>query len=88
MGEGDVEAQGDLIWENIGKVLEAAGASMDDVVKVFQFVVGAENFVGMSMARRKVLGEPPYRAITAIVVSGLVKPELLLEVDVIAEIGQ
>ena len=87
-GEGDVEAQGDLIWENIGKVLEAAGASMDDVVKVFQFVVGADNFAGMSRSRRKVLGEAPLRAITAIVVSGLVKPELLLEVDVIAEIGQ
>ena len=60
VGEGDVEAQGDLIWENIGKVLEAAGASMDDVVKVFQFVVGAENFAGMSRSRRKVLGEAPF----------------------------
>ena len=87
VGEGDVEAQGDYIWGNIKKVLDAAGASMDDVVKVFQFVVGAENFAGMSRSRRKVLGEAPLRAITAIVVSGLVKPELLLEVDVIAEIG-
>ena len=88
VGEGDVETQGDLIWENIGKVLAAAGASMDDVVKVFQFVVGQENFAGMSQARRKVLGDEPYRAITAIVVSGLVKPGLLLEVDVIAEIAE
>ena len=53
VGEGDVEAQGDYIWGNIKKVLEAAGASMDDVVKGFQFVVGQENFAGMSRARRK-----------------------------------
>ncbi len=88
VGEGDVEAQGDYIWGNIKKVLEAAGASMDDVVKGFQFVVGQENFAGMSRARRKVLGEDPLRCMTAIVVSGLVKPELLLEVDVVAEIGE
>ena len=42
----------------------------------------------MSRARRKVLGEDPLRCMTAIVVSGLVKPELLLEVDVVAEIGE
>ncbi len=84
VGEGDAEAQGDYIWGNIEKVLRAASASLDDVVKVFQFVVGRENFAGMSRSRRKVLGDEPFRAITAIVVSGLMKPELLLEVDVIA----
>lgn len=84
VGEGDVEAQGDYIWGNIQKVLRAAGASLDDVVKVFQFVVGHENFAGMARSRRKVLGNEPFRATTAIVVSGLMKPELLLEVDVIA----
>ena len=88
VGGDDVEAQGDYIWGNIEKVLAAAGASMDDVVKGFQFVVGQDNFAGMSRARRKVLGDKPYRAMTAIVVSGLVKPELLLEVDVIAEIPE
>ena len=84
VGEGDVEAQGDYIWGNIKKVLEGAGATMDDIVKVFQFVVGQENFAGMSLSRRRVLGSEPFRAITAVVVSGLFKPELLLEVDVIA----
>ena len=88
VGEGDVEAQGDYIWGNIQKVLWAAGASMDDVVKVFQFVVGRENFAGMAMSRRKVLGDEPFRATTAIVVAGLMRPELLLEVDVIAVIGE
>ena len=74
VGEGDVEAQGDYIWGTIQKVLRAAGASLDDVVKVFQFVVGQENFAGMARSRRKVLGNEPFRATTAIVVSGLMKP--------------
>ena len=34
------------IWRHIETVLAAAGATMDDVVKVFQFVVGKENFAG------------------------------------------
>ena len=84
VGRGDVEAQGNYIWGNIEKVLAAAGAAMDDIVKVSQFVVGPENFDGMSRARRKILGDEPLRANTAVAVSGLFKPGLLLEVDVIA----
>ena len=45
---------------------------------------GRRTSAGMSLSRRKVLGTEPLRAITAVVVSGLLKPELLLEVDVIA----
>lgn len=84
VGEGDIEAQADYIWGNISKILEAAGSSLDDVVKIFQFVVGSENFQGMSAARRRVLGTDPLPCSTAIVVSGLFRPDLLLEVDVIA----
>lgn len=84
VGKGDVETQGDYIWGNIEKVLAGAGSSIDDIVKVFQFVVGSENFAGMTRARRRALGEESLRAITSVVVSGLIMPELLLEVDVIA----
>lgn len=84
VGKGDVEAQADYIWGNIKKVLAAAGATIDDIVKVFQFVVGTENFAGMSRARKRVLSEEPLRAITAVVVVGLTHPDLLLEIDVIA----
>ena len=63
---------------------------MDDVVKVLSVCSrGRTISPGCPESRRKVLGdERPPSAMTAIVVSGLVKPELLLEVDVIAEIGQ
>ncbi|MFQ5872808.1 MAG: RidA family protein [Dehalococcoidia bacterium] len=86
VGKGDIETQADYIWGNVQKVLEAAGSGLDDVVKIFQFVVGHENFAGMSAARRRVLGADPLPCSTAIVVSALVRPDLLLEVDVIAVI--
>ena len=53
-------------------------------LKVFQFVVGEENFQGMSRARKAALGEAELRAITSVIVAGLARPDLLLEVDVIA----
>ena len=83
-GGSDVEAQGMAIWRHIETVLAAAGATLDDVVKVFQFVVGEENFQGMSRARKAALGEAKLRAITSVIVAGLARPDLLLEVDVIA----
>lgn len=83
-GGSDVEAQGLAIWRHIEIILKYVGASMDDIVKVFQFVVGQENFPAMSRARKAALGEVRPRAVTSIVVAGLARPDLLLEVDVIA----
>ena len=83
-GGSDVEAQGLAIWRHIETILTHLGASMDDIVKVFQFVVGQENFAAMSRARKAALGEARPRAVTSIVVAGLARPDLLLEVDVIA----
>jgi enamine deaminase RidA (YjgF/YER057c/UK114 family) len=83
-GGSDVEAQGLAIWRHIETILTSVGASMDDIVKVFQFVVGKENFAGMSRARKAALGDAKLRAITSVVVAGLARPDLLLEVDVIA----
>ena len=83
-GGSDVEAQGMAIWRHIEIILTHLGASMDDIVKVFQFVVGQENFAAMTRARKAALGEARPRAITSVVVAGLARPDLLLEVDVIA----
>jgi len=84
VGKGDAEAQADYIWGNIKKVLQAAGSGLDDVVKIFVFAVGAESIEGAWVARRKVLGKDPLPCVTSISVSGLFRPDLLLEVDVIA----
>ena len=83
VGKGDVEAQADHIWGEIKKILEACGSSLDDVVKIIQFVVGTENFDGMVRARRRALGKDPVTAGTGVVVAALANPDLLLEIDVI-----
>ena len=84
VGKGDVEAQAEYIWGNVEKVLEASGSGLGEIVKVFQFVVGTENFAGMGVVRRRIFPQEPFPAFTSIIVSGLIDPDLLLEVDVIA----
>ncbi|MEE9199574.1 MAG: RidA family protein [Dehalococcoidia bacterium] len=84
VGEGDIGVQAEYIWGNIRKVLEAAGSSLEDVVKIFQFVVGAENFPKIGEARQKAFPKEPYPCSTGVIIDALVYPGLLLEVDVIA----
>ena len=88
VGNGNIEAQAEYIWGNIQKVLNAAGSSLDDVVKMFQFVVGAENFQGAVTVRRRIFSKDPLPCSTSVVVSGLFRPDLLLEVDVIAVVKE
>ncbi|MEE9248270.1 MAG: RidA family protein [Dehalococcoidia bacterium] len=86
VGKGDVETQAEYIWRNVEKVLEASGSGLEEIAKVFQFVVGTENFAGMGAVRRRIFPQEPFPAFTSIIVSGLIDPDLLLEVDVIATV--
>ncbi len=85
VGKGDVEAQAEYVWGNIKQVLEAAGSGLGDIVKVFTFVVGADNFAKISAVRRRFLGtDDPLPTSTGVVVVALAHPDLLVEIDVIA----
>lgn len=86
VGEGDVAAQAEFIYQNIGVILRAAGADYTDVVKMNSYVVDAADIVKLREIRRKYFGGH-VAASTAVGVTGLAAPGLLLEVEVIAEIG-
>ena len=81
--------QMDVVFSNIAGQLEAAGATMSDVIKLTGFIVD------MNAERRSVYSEVraryfpaqnPPPASTLIGVSGLVSPNLLVEVEAIAVI--
>ena len=77
-----VEAQTRQTLENMKRVLEAAGASLSDVVKVTVFLVNVENFAKMNEVYRSYFSEDyPARAT---VIAGLVRPEMLVEIECIA----
>lgn len=79
----DIEAQAEQVWSNLEAILEAAGMSFQHIVKLTAFVVGAHNYPAYAAARTRRLGQ--HRpASTAICVPSLLKPEWLLEVEMIA----
>jgi len=87
MFPGDAEAQTRQVWANLEIAVKAAGGSLTDIVKTNTYVVGAENLPKVRAARLAV--QPPERrpTSTTVVVAGLADPELLVEVEAIAVLG-
>jgi enamine deaminase RidA (YjgF/YER057c/UK114 family) len=77
------EEQAEQIWQNLLAILRAAEMDVGDIVKLTAFVVGTENYAGYAAARVRHLGAHK-PASTAICVPALLKPEWLLEVELVA----
>ena len=85
VGRGDLAPQTDQVFQNLVHVLEANGASFDDVVKIQTFMTTLDGLQGSRDVRARYLpDEPP--ASTAVQVAALLAPEALIEVDVVAVI--
>ncbi len=80
--EGGIREQTRRVLENVRAVLEAAGSSLEKVVKVNVYLKRAEDFAAMNEVYSQYFPrEPPARTT---VVAGMVRDEFLIEVDVIA----
>lgn len=85
IGEGDPEAQARQIYKNINHALTAVGGTMSDIVKTTIYVTNRDYFQAVGKVRQEIWKEKP-PANTALVVSGLVNPAYLIEVEAIAVI--
>jgi enamine deaminase RidA (YjgF/YER057c/UK114 family) len=91
--QGRIVATGDLVGQfrqalaNVGAVLEAAGGTLRDLVKVTFFVVNKDDYRARARAigqvYRELLGGH-YPAATLVEVKALWDPEALIEIDGIA----
>jgi 2-iminobutanoate/2-iminopropanoate deaminase len=79
----DAAKQAEFIYDSLQKILNQAGASLDDVVKTSVFVTNMDDFSKISAVRNRYLknSEP---ASTLIEVKRLVKEGCCLEIEVIA----
>ena len=88
VGQGNAEVQAEYIWGNIEKILEESGSGLDEIVKISVFGVGTDSTKGAwEVRKRMILGKDPLPCVTSVAVSGLFRPDLLLEIDVIAVTG-
>ena len=85
---GDVGAQTKQALENVRAVVEAAGCTMADVVRLQTFLTHAEDIAGFMSARAEVFPRyfpsGAYPPNTLLIVSRLVRPELLVEIEAMA----
>ncbi len=86
VGGDDMEAQARQTFANIRAVLEMAGATMNDVVKITAFLTDLDRYAGYSAARAEAFPDK-VPASTAVATPALVFPGLLVEIEAVAEIG-
>jgi reactive intermediate/imine deaminase len=87
VGVGDFRAQAEQVFRNLKAVIEAAGGTMNDILKTTTFITDIANRPLLAEVREKFYGpEPP--ASTLVVISSLVRPELLIEVEAIVALDE
>jgi enamine deaminase RidA (YjgF/YER057c/UK114 family) len=90
VGVGDVVAQVRQVYENIGNVLEAAGATFRNVIQFTTYLSDRELIEPFMAERNKIVDElypdgdfPPS---TLLIIDSLMDEEMLLEVTTVAAI--
>ncbi|CAM5311915.1 enamine deaminase RidA [Streptomyces tanashiensis] len=84
VGEGDAVAQAHQVFANLERCLAAAGAGFGDVVKLTYFVTDVAHLPAVRDARDAHFAGSPLPASSAVQVSALVRPELLVEIEAFA----
>ncbi len=60
---GDITVQTEQIFSNLGAILEAAGSSLEQLVKTTVFLLNLDDFAGMNEVYSKHVGDrPPARS--------------------------
>jgi len=90
VGVGDVAAQTNQVFANIGAILKDLGADFEQVVQLTTYLTGADTIPAFMSARAtlfpKVFPGGKYPPNTLLVIDRLVKPEFLIEVAAIARV--
>jgi reactive intermediate/imine deaminase len=87
VGEGNLTAQAQQVFENLKAVLDAAGATFADVVKLNIYMLDASQVQVVRDVRDTFIKAEAPPASTLVEVRRLVRAEFLLEVDAVAHVG-
>ena len=83
IGVGDARAQTEQCFKNVEAALQAAGAGWDDVTKITCFLVNADDYAAYAEVRNGIFPENG-PASSTVIVTALVRPEMLVEVEAYA----
>lgn len=80
--KGDVVGQTECIFQSISKILDAAGASFSDILKVTVFLTDVADRAKINDIRKKYFGDAK-PASTLIGIKELALPDLMVEVEAV-----
>ena len=87
VGKGDIKAQTKQVLENIKKVLDQAGATFSDIVRVTVFIKDMSHFRDIHDVRLQYFDADNLPASTMVSVTGFVDDDALIEIDAVAVIN-
>jgi enamine deaminase RidA (YjgF/YER057c/UK114 family) len=83
IGEG-IEEQSDLAMRNLYNIVEEAGMTSDDVIKMTIFYLDPAHLSVIVAARNRYFGDDFRPASTAVGIAALANPDYLVEVELVA----
>ena len=86
VGVGDFQAQAEQVFANLRRALTSIGASFGDVMKTTTFITDLKNIPALREARARYFDAAHPPANTLIPVTALARPDLLLEIEAVADL--
>jgi 2-iminobutanoate/2-iminopropanoate deaminase len=86
VGAGNFPAQAEQVFANLGRALASVGGSLGDIVRTTTYLTDRQHIPALREVRARHLDPARPPANTLIVVSGLARAELLLEIEAVAEL--
>lgn len=84
VGSGDIVAQTRRIFEKFEAILKSVGGDLSNIVETTDYFLSLEDYNKTGELRRELFKGPPWPAATGVVVSGLIRPDALIEIKGIA----
>jgi 2-iminobutanoate/2-iminopropanoate deaminase len=79
----DITGQAEIAWQHIIRMLEKANMGVIDIVKATHYLIRAEDIPAYAKVRSRFLGDHRPASMLS-VIPQLVRPEFLVEIEVIA----
>ncbi|MBI4201400.1 MAG: RidA family protein [Chloroflexi bacterium] len=86
VGTGDIEAQARQVFANLDTAVKSAGGRKQDIVSTTVYLTNRDHLTAYRKAREVYFGSSNLPTSTLLFISGLARPELLMEVEAIAVI--
>jgi enamine deaminase RidA (YjgF/YER057c/UK114 family) len=83
IGKGDFETQARVVMQNIQRILEEAGGSFRNVVKIVNYLKNKDDYPFLKKVRSEFIKEDPPVS-TLVQIGNLLEDDLLIEVEAIA----